>query len=145
MSWVRIWIHLVFTTKNREPLLIDKSIRKKIFEHIKLNAVEKEIYIDSVNGYTDHCHVLFSLNKEQTISKVAQLIKGESSFWINKQGLLQEQFSWQDDYWAVSISESHVKKVREYIWNQERHHKKQIFSEEMDIFTKKYGWEFIEN
>ncbi len=143
MSWVSIWIHLVFSTKNREPFL-DKEIRKHVFEHIKINANKKDIYIDSVNGFSDHCHCLVSLGKEQTISKVSQLIKGESSFWINKQNFCKANFMWQDDYWAVSVSESHIKRVREYIWNQEEHHTKKSFSEEIKKFTKKYGWEYIE-
>jgi len=76
MSWVRIWIHLVFSTKNRTPYLNSHSIRKKFFEHIRQNGKEKEIWLDCVNGYQDHIHCLISLGKEQTISKVAQLIKG---------------------------------------------------------------------
>lgn len=91
MSWVRIWVHLVFSTKNREPYL-HQSIRKKVFQHIKQNAKEKEIWLDSVNGYADHAHCLLSLNKELSISKVAQLIKGESSFWINQNKLVEGKF-----------------------------------------------------
>jgi len=73
----RVWIHLVFSTKNREPFL-DKSIRQKVFDHIKQNATEKGIWLECINGFSDHAHCLISLDKEQTISKVVQLIKGES-------------------------------------------------------------------
>ncbi len=143
MSWVRVWLHIVFTTKNREPILSSK-IRKNIFQHIKENAAQKDIWIDSINGYTEHVHCLLSLNKDQTISKVIQLIKGESSFWINKNNLTNTKFSWQDDYWVVSVSESHLKSVREYIHNQEDHHKYKSFSEEIDEFMKKYGWSYVQ-
>lgn len=71
MSWVRIWVHLVFATKNRKPLL-NQNARKKIFQHIKKNAEAKGIWLDSVNGYTDHIDCLISLKREQSISKVAQ-------------------------------------------------------------------------
>lgn len=144
MSWVRIWVHLVFSTKNREPFLNSKETRKKVFQHIKQNANEKDIWLDSVNGYADHAHCLISLNKEQSISKVAQLIKGESSFWINKNNLVEGKFIWQDDYWAVSVSESHLEATRQYIFNQEEHHRKATFKEEVDEFMKKYGWHILE-
>lgn len=142
MSWVRIWVHLVFSTKNREPYLHQK-IRKQVFQHIKQNAKEKDIWLDSVNGYSDHAHCLLSLNKEQSISKVAQLIKGESSFWLNQNKLVEGKFIWQDDYWAVSVSESHLEQTRQYIFNQEEHHRKTTFKEEVDEFMKKYGWQHI--
>ena len=143
MSWVRIWIHLVFSTKNRTPYLNSHSIRKEFFEHIRQNAKEKEIWLDSVNGYQEHIHCLISLGKEQTISKVAQLIKGESSFWINRNDIIKSKFVWQDDYWAVSISDSHVERVRNYIKNQELHHAERPFKKEIDEFMKNYGWTYI--
>ena len=143
MSWVQVYIHMVFTTKNREPLLNSLAIRKKVFEHIKQNAQEKDIYIDCVNGYADHAHCLISLNREQTISKVAQLIKGESSFWINKNELTSTKFMWQDDYWVVGVSKSHLDKVRKYIHNQEAHHNKESFSEELEDFMEKYEWTLV--
>lgn len=143
MSWVRIWVHLVFSTKNREPFLNSKELRKKVFQHIKQNAEAKDIWLDCVNGYTDHAHCLVSLNKEQSISKVAQLIKGESSFWINQNKLIERKFMWQDDYWAVSVSESHLEQTRRYIFNQEQHHGKTTFKDEVDIFMKKDGWQHI--
>lgn len=81
--------------------------------------------------------------KEQTISKIVKLIKGESSFWINKNKLIPQKFSWQDDFWAVSVSESHNYSVRSYINNQEKHHRRKSFNEEVDEFLKKYGWRYI--
>jgi putative transposase len=145
MSWVRVWIHLVFSTKNREPLLYSKEIREKVFNHIKENAKEKNIWLETLNGYKEHIHCLISLNKDQSISKIAQLIKGESSFWINKNELIKDKFIWQDDYWAVSVSESHNESVKKYILNQEEHHIIKPFSEEVDEFMKKYGWKYINN
>jgi putative transposase len=68
-----------------------------------------------------------------------QLLKGESSYWINKNRLCREKFEWQDDYFAVSVSESMVPRVREYIKNQEDHHQTKTFAEEYDLFLKEYG------
>jgi REP element-mobilizing transposase RayT len=123
-------------------------MRLKVWNHIRENAKEKGIFIDFINGYNDHCHCLVSLGVDQTIQKVMQLIKGESSFWINKQGLLAdlpsaeiEKFEWQDEYFAVSVSESMLDIVRNYIKNQEEHHSKKTFQEEYDEFISKYGFE----
>lgn len=79
MSYVKIWVHLVFATKNRHPYLI-RNIRYKILNHIIENCKEKSIFLKAINEYTDHLHCLLSLGKEQNIAKVAQLIKGESAF-----------------------------------------------------------------
>jgi len=110
MSYIRMWIHLVFATKDREPLL-HKELRYKVQDHIIENCKEKSIYLQTINGDKDHLHCLISLGKEQSISKVTQLIKGESSFWINKHQLTDQHFMWQDDYFAVSVSESNLQTV----------------------------------
>ena len=133
-------MHLVFSTKNRQPFLNTPELRKNVFQHIKNNAEEKGIWLDCINGYQDHAYCLISLGKEQTISKVAQLIKGESSFWINQNNLTTEKFIWQDDYWVVGVSESHLESVRKYIHNQELHHSIHSFESEINNFMEKYGW-----
>lgn len=142
MSYVRIWVHLVFSTKNREPFL-NREIRYTVQKHIIKNCEEKEIFLRAINGFTEHMHCLISLGKEQSISKVAQLIKGESSFWINKTGLISEHFIWQDDYFAVSVGESQVGPVVKNIKNQEKHHMKKSFEDEATDFINKYGFQII--
>lgn len=141
MPHIKVYIHLVWTTKDRLPLLFTPEIRIKVWKHIKQNADEKGIFIDSINGFAEHCHCLLSLSSNQTIEKVAQLIKGESSFWINKEKLINDRFGWQDEYFAVSVSESMVDKVRNYIRNQENHHKMKTFDDEYKEFMNKYGFQ----
>ncbi len=141
MPYVGIWVHLVWTTKDRKPYLTD-NIRYKVFAHIKEYAAGKDIYIDHINGYVEHVHCLISLKAEQNIATVLNLLKGESSFWINnKSGLTNDKFGWQDEYFAVSVSQSQVDVVRKYIGNQERHHRKTGFQEEYEQFIKKYNFE----
>lgn len=142
MSYVRIWIHAVFSTKNREAIL-DKENRGVLCTHIKEHCKEKGIYIDRIDGHTDHLHILLSLDKKQNIADVMQQIKGESSFWINKEKILKNKLQWQDDYFAVSVGQSQIEKVRNYISGQEEHHRKKTFAEEADEFMKKYGWQYI--
>lgn len=115
-------------------------MRETVWNHIKSNAKDKKIYIDQINGHAEHCHCLISLSSDQTIEKIMQLIKGESSFWINQQKITEEKFEWQDEYYAVSVSESVLNKVREYIRNQEAHHQHKSFHDELDEFIRKFGF-----
>jgi len=142
MPYIKIWIHLIWATKNRYPFLT-KQIRSQIISHIRENAERKNIHLDFINAIEDHVHSLISLNADQSIAKVAQLLKGESSRWINKNMLTQTDFGWQEEYIAVSVSHSAVNKVREYIKNQEEHHRKKSFGEEYQLFLEKYGFDIL--
>ncbi|MCB0805083.1 MAG: IS200/IS605 family transposase [Bacteroidales bacterium] len=142
MPYVKIWIHAVWATKNREPFL-NKNIRSLVFEHIHQYGLSKNILIDCVNGHHEHVHCLFRLRNDQNLSKVLQLLKGESSFWINNQNLIKPKFIWQKEYFAVSVSESVVDTVRRYIHNQEEHHSKKPFAREYDEFITKYNFQVI--
>ena len=131
MPFVSVYIHFVWSTKNRGPYLETKEIRDAMWQHIRDNGKAKGIFIDFVNGHQEHCHCLVSLGAEQTISKVMQLIKGESAFWFNKQNFIKDKLEWQDEYFAVSVSQSALNTVRNYIKNQEEHHKKKHFNKNM--------------
>ena len=144
MSFVKIWVHLVFSTKKRQPFL-KKEIRTKMIKHIIDNCKEKGIFLQAINGYDDHLHCLISLGKDQSIAKVSQLIKGESSFWLNNQKLLLDKFQWQDDYFAISVSQSQLPTVMNYIKKQEEKHSKKSFLDEVDEFVKIYGFENIKD
>jgi len=140
MGYIKIWVHLVWTTKDREPSLTN-DIRKLVFDHIRENAHRKGIYLDYINGYTDHVHCLISLGPGQNIDKIMMLLKGESSFWMNKEKIIRKKFEWQDEYFAVSVSESAVNKLRDYIKNQEHHHRKKSFQEEYNELMRRYGFD----
>lgn len=142
MSYVKIWIHAVWTVKDRQSVL-NQDIRQKVFEHIHQNAVTKEIMMEIVNGHHNHVHCLFRLKNNQTIENVMQLIKGESSYWFNKSELSNLKLNWQKEYFAVSVSESQVEKVKNYIANQEEHHRTKSWDEEYDEFISKYGFQII--
>ena len=141
MSFIKVYIHFVWSTKDWIPYLDSPELRKQVWNHIRENAKEKNIYIDFVNGYSNHCHCVVSMGGDQTIQKIMQMIKGESSHWINKHDLTKGHFEWQDEFFAVSVSESMIDKVRNYIKNQENHHKRQTFQEEYDEFILKYGFQ----
>lgn len=120
--------------------MIYNEIRDEILTHIKSNAKTKEIYIDTINSQPDHVYCLSYLNADMPISKAINLIKGEASFWINKQGLTKTKFEWADEFFAASVSESQKDKVRTYIKNQDKHHRKVGFAEEYQKFLESYGY-----
>lgn len=122
----------------KSHLICDYSAQDKRYSRF-IELVKKQ-YSGNEHG-TAHCHCLISLGIDQNIQKIIQLIKGESSFWINKNRITEGKFEWQDDYFAVSISESMVEKVRDYIRNQEEHHKTKTFAQEYDEFILKYGFD----
>jgi putative transposase len=138
MPYNKVMIHFIWSTKNRVPI-ITKELKPELLKHIKENSIAKEIFIDSLNCVEDHIHLLISLGTEQTVSKVAMLIKGESSYWVNKMKLSKGKFEWQDEYISLSVSESGIEKVRNYIANQEEHHRKKTFAEEYDEFLAIHG------
>lgn len=121
MSYTQIWLHVVWGTKYRRDT-ITKEIKQKLLTHIRENAEIKGIYIDTANCVGNHIHLLITLNPKQTVQEVVKLIKGESSFWINRNFTLERNFKWQEDYYAKSVSDYHVNKVRLYIKRQEEHH-----------------------
>ena len=140
MPFIKVYIHYVWSTKNRTPFLNSPDIRKMVWDHIRENAEKKGIHAEFVNGYQEHCHCLISLDSNQTIEKIAQLLKGESSFWINQNKLTNKHFAWQDEYFAVSVSESIVQEVRNYIQKQEEHHQRKTFQEEYDELMTKFNF-----
>ncbi|MFM9903924.1 MAG: IS200/IS605 family transposase [Pyrinomonadaceae bacterium] len=140
MPFVKVWLQFVWSTKERFPYLTN-DVRTKVLEHIRQNAREKGIHIDFINGYLEHIHCLISLGTDQTMEKIMQLIKGESSFWINKNKLTKSRFEWQDEYFVVSVNESTLPSVRKYIAKQEEHHKQVSFDEEFDGFLTRAGFQ----
>ena len=132
-------LHYIWATKNRLPI-ISKELKQPLISQIKENSINKGIYIDTLNCVDNHIHLLVSPGSEQTISKIAMLIKGESSFWVNKQKIINQNFEWQDEYIALSVSESAISKVRNYIDNQEQHHLKKTFAQEYDEFLAAHGF-----
>jgi len=140
MPYTRILIHAVWATKNRKPFLQNEN-KYLLISHIKEYCRTKNIHLLNINGYTEHLHCLISLESEQNIATIMNLIKGESSHWANKNLQFSEKFGWQDEYFAVSISQSHFYAVNNYINNQEKHHRKKTFDQEYNEFIKNYNFE----
>ncbi|MEX0966624.1 MAG: IS200/IS605 family transposase [Bacteroidia bacterium] len=125
-----IWLHLIWSTKNREPLLT-KEIRFSLFDQIREISKENDYYLDFINGVEDHLHCLVCLKPKYAASDMVKQLKGASSKWLNEQGLIEGSFAWQDGYAVISVSPSHIINVRNYIKNQEKHHQEMSLKNEL--------------
>jgi REP element-mobilizing transposase RayT len=133
-----IWLHAILSTRDRQRILL-KSFRYKLFRHIKDYAIDKGIQLDIINGVEDHVHCLFCLKPSQNPAEIIKLLKGESSFWINKNVILDDKFEWQVGYGVFSVSEKEIMAVRKYIYYQEEHHKELSYEEELKRIVKNRG------
>ncbi len=139
-SFVKIWIHAIWSTKERESLIIP-SVENQVHEYMRSQYIELGCPVRIINGMPDHVHSLFLLNAQKSISDVIKQVKGSSSHHVNEQNLITEKFAWQTGYAAYSVSESHLEKVFQYIKNQKSHHSKKSFKDEYNEFLKLYGFE----
>lgn len=137
-SFNKIWIHAIWATKERMPL-IDQSIENKVYNYIAEQLREQGCPVRIINGMPDHIHCLFLLNPKKSIAEVIKQIKGSSSHYLNQSNLIADKFAWQTGYAAYSVSESAVNKVFQYINNQKQHHTKKTFKQEYDEFIELYG------
>jgi REP element-mobilizing transposase RayT len=115
------------------------EFRLKVMQHIRSKIEEMDCAVRNINGSMEHLHVLFLLSPEKTLADVIQMAKGESAHWINQQNILKTKFAWQVGYCGLSVSESMVKKIEDYIRRQEEHHRKMSFQEEYERFMEKTG------
>jgi REP element-mobilizing transposase RayT len=138
-SLVKVYLHLVFSTKHREPYLNNPTLRQET--HAYLAGACKNMGSPSllVGGVADHVHVLCYLSKIQSVSDLIKELKRESSKWAKTKGL--NSFYWQNGYGAFSISPSHVDALKRYIAKQEEHHRTESFQDEFRRLLKKYGVE----
>jgi REP element-mobilizing transposase RayT len=139
-SFNKIWIHAIWATKERLPLLHQKN-EQKVYTFIAEQLRELGCPVRIINGMPDHIHCLFLLNKQKSIADVIKQIKGSSSHYINKNDIIPDKFSWQTGYAAYSVSESVVEKVFQYIKTQKEHHQKKTYQQEYEEFLKLYGLE----
>jgi REP element-mobilizing transposase RayT len=139
MSYTNLLYHIVYSTKERAPL-ITKTLRPRLHEYLGgtvrgLNGIALEI-----NGTADHVHVLAKLRPTISVSDFLSKLKSGSSGWAKRQ--TAGRFGWQARFAAFTVSESQVERVRTYIINQERHHRKQTFEEEFKKLLKAHNIDF---
>ena len=136
-SLVRNYVHIVFSTKNREPL-IDKTIAPELYAYMGGIARRLECKIVAAGGIADHVHLLCRVTQKIALMTFVQKIKANSSSWVKTKGENYLSFYWQDGYGAFSVSKSVVGQVIKYIDNQEEHHKKWGFQDEFRGLLEKH-------
>jgi REP element-mobilizing transposase RayT len=140
-TYTQIHIHFVFAVKFRKALISKewKSTLHKYITGIVTNQGHKML---AINSMPDHVHLLIGLRPNQSIADLMEMVKSDSSRWINENRISIEYFNWQRGYSAFSISKSQVDKVIHYILTQEEHHRKKTFLEEYRELLDEFGIEF---
>ena len=143
-SLAQIYLHIIFSTKNRYPFLHTEDIRKNL--HHYLTGACRNLNCPSIiiGGTADHVHILTRYSRQITISDFIREIKMQSSKWIKKIAPDLQDFFWQSGYGIFSVSPSHVENLKPYIYNQEKHHRKESFKDEFRRICKNYSVEIDE-
>ena len=142
-SLVKNYIHLVFSTKHREPL-IHPPVEAELHAFLGGICNKLQCTVIKVGGFTDHIHILCMLSKKIALMKLMEELKSHSSKWIKTKGNGYENFYWQDGYGAFSVNPSELDKVIAYIEKQHEHHSKKTYQDEFRAFLKKYNVEYDE-
>ncbi|HEY6249820.1 MAG TPA: IS200/IS605 family transposase [Candidatus Angelobacter sp.] len=142
-TYTNLLTHIVFSTKNREPLIED-DLKSELHAYLGglTRALKGKAY--AVHGMPDHIHMLISLPPSVSISEALQFIKANSSGWVHDKWPQRSSFAWQLGYGAFSVSRSNVHTVVRYIQNQERHHRTRTFKQELVYFLRKHEIEYDE-
>lgn len=143
-SLAQVYLHIVFSTKNRVPFLKDKKLQEET--HAYLSGICKNLDSPSllIGGTTDHIHILCSFSRKHAISDLLRELKRDSSKWIKTKVPSSSKFHWQQGYGVFSIGPAHISPLKKYIAYQEEHHRKETFKDEFRRLLLKYGVEYDE-
>jgi putative transposase len=137
-SLANIIVHLVFSTKERRPLLRDGE-RGELHAYITGILKHLESPLIEINSARDHVHILFAQSKNHAPAKIVEQVKTSSSVWIKQRDVWYAEFAWQTGYGEFSVSPMHAEAVREYIRGQAEHHAREDFQAEYRRFCEKNG------
>ena len=139
-----VYVHLVFSTKERRPFLRDKAVRDSL--HAYMGGVSKTLECPPliVGGVEDHVHLLCRFGRTITQAEWVKELKRVSNGWLKEQGGDYADFEWQGGYADFSVSQSNLEQVKHYIASQEEHHRKMTFQDELRTLLHKHEIEFDE-
>jgi len=144
-SLAQIYLHIVFSTKDRRPFLSDRTLREEMHRVLGDLCNKLNCPVLCVGGTSDHVHILCRLGKTMSPAGLVKELKRESSIWVKTRAAALADFYWQAGYGAFSVSPAHVGILREYIANQEEHHRAESFQDEFRRQLTKYGIEWDEH
>ena len=142
-SLARLHIHLIFSTKNRQPVLHD-AVRDSLHRYQATVLRNLDCPPVLINSVADHVHILFELGRTVAVANAVEQVKKTSSKWIKTQGAEFARFAWQAGYGAFAVSQSNVTAVRQYIAAQQKHHRKNSFQDEYRAFLQRHNVTFDE-
>ncbi len=143
-SLSQVFVHFIFSTKNRFGFLTDPSIRGRLHAYLAQVCNSQTSPALEVGGATDHVHLLCSLGRNNAMADLTREVKVNSSVWVKAFGGLLSKFEWQSGYGAFSVNPREVDQVREYIRNQMEHHRIRTFQEEYREILREYGVSYDE-
>jgi REP element-mobilizing transposase RayT len=139
-SLAKVLVHIVYSTKHRQRSLDDPMLRSELYAY---NATVLKQDVDSpallIGGAADHLHVLCLFSRKFAIMEIIKKSKTETSKWIKKRAPGRSDFQWQAGYGIFSVSQSNAEQVRQYIANQEEHHKRISFQDEFRALCQRHG------
>lgn len=142
-SLVTNYIHIIFSTKNREPL-IKPSFEEELFSYLGGTCNNLGCSVITVGGHLDHIHILCMLSKNIALAELLKQLKQQSSKWVKTKSSSLRNFYWQDGYGAFSVNPKEIQVVKDYINNQHQHHSKKGFKDEFKAFLKQYNVDYDE-
>ena len=138
-SLSQIYLHIVFSTKDRAPFLSDVDFRKHLHRYLGGICKNQDCPALAIGGVADHVHILCRFDKQIQLAELIRELKRDSSAWVKRERTTLHDFHWQAGYGAFSLSPTHVVQLEKYIVAQEEHHKTEDFKEEFRRLCEKYG------
>jgi REP element-mobilizing transposase RayT len=142
-SYTHLLYHVVFSTKERRPL-ITPALRTELYPYIGGIIRDQRGILLEIGGMPDHVHLVVRIRPDMAVADLVRLVKSNASKWVHERTDLTTEFAWQTGYGAFTVSASQLETVRRYVQNQEEHHRKQTFQEEVLWLLKKHGIEYDE-
>jgi putative transposase len=140
-TYTNLLYHILFSTKSREPI-ITADWKEELYRYLGgIIRAEGGVCLE-IGGIEDHVHILAKLKPTISVAEMLKLIKANSSKWVNDHKVIDRGFGWQVGYAAFSVRESQVEAVRHYVRNQEQHHRKQTYQEELIALLERHGIEY---
>jgi len=140
-TYTNLLSHLVFSTKDRRPL-IDPELKPRLLSYVIGIARNSGSKVLSINAVEDHLHLLWELSPTWSLSDAARVLKTNSSRWVHETSKSRQTFAWQTGYGAFSVSRSNISAVAHYIEAQEQHHRRRTFEEEFIDLLVKHGIDY---
>ena len=142
-TYTNLLYHIVFSTKNREALIVPR-LREELYPYIGGIIRGEGGTLLEIGGMPDHIHVVAKFKADPSVALMIKTFKAKSSKWVNERPGRKGRFAWQTGYGAFTVSASQLAKVRQYVRDQEEHHRVVSFKEEFITLLKKHGVEYDE-